>query len=235
MNPVAKNTSAKSHRWGEKILAVAALLLGGALAVVCLVFKPVVVIESNSPVQIQPHRDNAGDVYYVRGSREQAKWVSWIRKRAALLVAAPGVVTLNEDEINAWFAASTHTRPSQHGAQDSAQLDFRIADGMLQVAAPVTVETPLGNHTLLVQMRGVFNRLPDDSDGGLSGFVMYAPREAYVGALPLHRIPGATARLVEKLLDTQIPPGEALAVWRQIESVTISGRELRINISAGNE
>lgn len=224
-----KKSLPKILSWLEIVLAAIAAFAGAALAVVCLVFKPVVIAANPAAV-----RNGGSDVvYYAQGSRDRAKGATWVRKRAALLAAAPGVISINEDELNTWFASSTHTRPPRRagGAASAIQLDFRIDNNLLQVAAPVTVQTPLGARTLIVQLRGIFERIPANPGTGMAGLVMYAPREAYAGSLPLHRIPGATARLIGGLLESQTPPAEALAAWRKIERVTINGRELLINIS----
>ncbi|MDF9826524.1 hypothetical protein M2447_000605 [Ereboglobus sp. PH5-10] len=221
-----------SRLWPDVILAAVALIAGGALACACLVFKPVTIIPGDSsPPQ------NTREVYYAQGSRDRAKGASWIRKRAALLAAAPGVITLNEDELNTWFAASSRARQARRSGTTAPapQLDFRIDDNLLQVAAPVIVQTPAGKRTVLMRMRGNFERVAANPDTGLPSVIMYAPREAHAGSLPLHRIPGATAWLISKVLQSQTPPGEALAAWRKIERVTIAGRELRIIISNTNE
>lgn len=217
----------------EIVLAAIAALAGAALAAACLVFKPVVIAAS-------PDAAGNGDsrvVRYVQGSRDSARGATWPRKRAALLAAAPGVISLNEDELNTWFASSTHTRPARRaGVSASAiQIDFHIANNLLQVAAPVTVRTPLGSRTLIVQLRGGFERIPANPSTGMPAVVMFAPREACAGSLTLHRIPGATALLMDRLLESQTPPAEALAAWRRIERVTISGRELLVAISGNAE
>ncbi len=220
----------------EIIATPLAALAGAALAAVCLVFKPVVTAPANPPSR-HSRGGGPGEVYYAQGSRDRVKGATWVRKRAALLAAAPGVVTLNEDELNTWFASSTHTRAARRAGMTASatQLDFRIENNLLQVAAPLTVQTPLGPRTLVVQMRGAFERVPANPATGMPGVVMYVPREASAGSLPLHRIPGATARLMDGLMGSQTLPAEALAAWRKIERITINGRELAINISAAAE
>ncbi|WP_161554908.1 hypothetical protein [Ereboglobus luteus] len=216
----------------DVILAAVAWIAGVALACVCLVFKPVVIIAGDSPVP-----QNTREVYYAQGSRDRVKGASWVRKRTALLVAAPGAIALTEDELNTWFAASSHIRQARRSGTTSlaTQLDFRIDNNLLQVAAPVIVQTPAGKRTVLMQMRGNFERVAANPDTGMPSVIMYAPREAHAGSLPLHRIPGATAWIISKILQTQTPPGEALAAWRKIDRVTITGRELRVIISGASE
>jgi hypothetical protein len=239
----------KIRLWPDVALAAVAALLGAAAAAVCLVFKPVVVVTNDAPAA-----QNARGVCYIQGSRDRVKGATWVRKRAVLLTATPGEIPLNEDELNTWFAASTHARTARRadvaapaaaqpdsrpdsrlGFQLDSQLDFRIGGARFQIAAPVTVQTPLGRRTIIVQTRGVFERIPANPGTGMPGVIMYAPRETYAGSLPLHRIPGATARLIGGLLESQTLPGEALAAWQKIDRVTISGRELRITISGATE
>lgn len=220
----------------EIIATPLAAAAGVALAAVCLVFKPVAPAPAN-PSALASRDRGPSPVSYTHGSRDRAKGATWARKRAALLAAAPGVITLNEDELNTWFASSTHTRAARRAGVTAsvAQLDFHIDNNLLQIAAPLTLQTPLGPRTLIVQMRGVFERIPANPATGMPSVVMYVPREASAGSFPLHRIPGATARLMDALLGSQTPPAEALAAWRKIERVTINGRELVINISAAAE
>jgi hypothetical protein len=241
--------------WPDILPATAAALAGAVVAAVCLVFKPVMI--TANPVTVTVTVTDAGDtadsreIHYIQGSRDRAAGATWVRKRAALLAAAPGEIAFNEDELNAWFAASTHARAASTRAASTRadrraavavpagqldfQLNFRIAGACLQIAAPVTVQTPFGQRTVIVQTRGVFERIPANPNTDMPDLIMYAPRETYAGSLPLHRIPGVTAWLINGLLESQMPPGEALAAWRKIDRVTITGRELRITISGAPE
>lgn len=207
-------------------------LLGGALAIACLVLKPVQILTA------PPAQDTrtGGSVYCVKGSHDAAKAKSWTLKRALLLAAEPGEIIFNEDELNAWFADSRHTRPAARHPGEFFEIgppDFRIADGELQIAAPATVNLLSMRIPLLMQMRGAFERgaggaplAPGDS----RELVMFAPREIFAGSLPLHRLPGARAFLLNEALGQQTLPGEAVKAWRGIERATIAGRELHVRI-----
>lgn len=225
--PRKKSVTARVPKKGvsaiETLATAAAFLAGGALALACLVLKPVKIIPPGAPPPAQAAAP--GDVVCVQGGRDRARGAPWPRKRAALLSAKPGVITLTEDELNAWFAASTHTRASR-------QINFRIAGGLLQVSAPVTVRPAAsGGITVTAQLRGGFERVAPNPDTGMPAVVMFAPVEAYIGSLPVHRIPGGVDALMEKLLSSQTLPGEAIEAWRKIESVTVGERELCVTIS----
>ena len=235
---------------GEIALAVFAALAGAALAIASLVLKPVA-ITAGAPGQFAPASGASGTggtggadagarvVHYTHGSRDRAKVASWARKRSALLAAVSGKITLTEDDLNLWFATGASAPAPARPAPDAAfsasagDLDFRIAGGLLQIAAPVAVQTPLGSRQIIVQMRGSFARVPADSGSVAAGLVMYAPSEAYAGSLPLHRIPGAIECLLEKILESQVPPGAVLDIWKNIERVVIDGRELVVIFSPG--
>lgn len=215
-------------------LAVIAALCGCALAVAHLIFKPVETAMSLPPA----HQRDASRVYYIPGSRDSAKGSQWVRKRRQILAAAPGEITLTEDELNAWFSASTHVRQARKSSRaagefvEIGQPDFRIADGLMQIATPATLRLWGSNLPLVVQLRGNFARTSPPPDTGLPDVVMYVPQEIFAGALPLHRIPGAADFLANYILESQTLPGEAIAAWRKIARAEIAGRELRITISA---
>ena len=236
----------------EIILAALGIICGGALAVIWLFLKPAVVVE-HLPAPGQQERE-FGQVYYVKGSRDKARGASWIQKRQSLLEAAPagGTITLNEDELNAWFASSAHIRqirrksagtPARDGddAPAAAGLaDFHIERGALQVSAPVTVRIVFLRADVIVQARGTFARINGVDEFAGTGaattpnaaIVMFSPAEIYAGSLPLHRIPGAKAFLLREVFANETLPSVGVAAWRRIENVKITGKELQITLSA---
>ena len=236
----APQKNALAPLWVEVALAVAGIVCGGVIAVVWLLLKPAVVVEHMPP----PAQQGFGQKYYVKGSRDKARGASWVQKRQALLVAAPGTITLNEDELNAWFASSARTRQIRRkgapaGADDDAPLtiglvDFHIERGTLQVAAPVTVRIFSLRTDIIVQARGTFARQTGVNEAAdEANLVMFSPEKIYAGSLPLHRIPGARAFLLRQIFANETLPGAGVAAWRKIESVTISGKDLRITLSSG--
>jgi len=79
------------------------LLLGAALAIAFLIFKPAQV------VQEMPKEDERirGATYYVAGTTDAVKSKQWMRKRQMLLESSPGEISFTEDDLNAWFKNST--------------------------------------------------------------------------------------------------------------------------------
>lgn len=79
------------------------LLLGAALAIAFLIFKPAQV------VQEMPKEDERirGATYYVAGATDPVKSKQWMRKRQMLLESSPGDISFSEDDLNAWFKNST--------------------------------------------------------------------------------------------------------------------------------
>lgn len=231
------NKAPKKLSWIDVALAVPGMLCGCLVAIGYLLLKPVDTV--GAPPSASDRA--SGQVYFIQGSHDRAKGASWTQKRHALLTAAPGEITLSEDELNAWFAASTHIRQARKSAGarnetiEVGQPDFRIAGGLLQVAAPATLHLFSANTPLIVQMRGDFARANTASAIGATGMIMYSPKEVFAGSLPLHRIPGATSYLFRTLLENQTMPGEAVSACRKISRVSIVGRELRITMTAGTE
>ena len=247
MSAVAPIASPKTAPlWLEILLAVLGIVCGGAIAVVWLLLKPVAAVEH---LPLPPSgQQGFGQVCYVKGSRDKTRGASWVQKRHALLEAAlapPGIITLNEDELNAWWASSAHIRQIHRkgagaGASAAARAadaddalatiglaDFHIERGLLQVSAPVTARVLSLRADIIVQARGTFAR------GGFAdaNAVMFSPAEIYAGSLPLHRIPGATAFLLREIFANETLPSVGVAAWRRIESVKILGKELQITMS----
>jgi len=166
--------------WIEVIIAALGIACGGAIALVWLLLKPVVVVEHLPP----DGQQGLAQIYYVKGTRDKTRGASWVQKRYALLEAAPApssAITLNEDELNAWWASSAHIRQiHRKGANANANAnasataqaddaddalatvglaDFHIERGELQVSAPVTARIFSLRANIIVQARGTFARM----------------------------------------------------------------------------
>ena len=255
--PATPQKRALAPLWVEISLAALGIVCGGALALAWLFFKPVAIV-GHMPAAPREF----GQVYYVKGSRDKARGARWTQNRRALLepasrIGGAGVaggaggantITLTEDELNAWWAASSHIlrllrrdatatgrADAVAGATvDTGLVDFRIDRGMLQVAVPVTLRFLSTRADIVVQVRGTFARETGVNElAGAAGLVMFSPGEIYAGSLPLHRIPGAKEFLMRKILADQTLPGLVVAAWQQIDSVRISGKELHITVKTG--
>jgi len=192
--------------WIEIILAVLGVVCGGAITIAWLLLKPVAVVEHLPPPEAG-QRD-FGQVYYVKGSHDKARGASWVQKRQALLAAAitpaatgaaatpaattlapSRIITLNEDELNAWSASSVRVRQTRHASANAnananasaasqadadadapvtvGLADFHIERGALQAAAPVTLRFLWLRAEVIVQARGTFARArTNGSDAG---------------------------------------------------------------------
>jgi hypothetical protein len=204
---------------------LAGVPLGALLAAVCLVFRPVEIVAAS----VEGSGREAGRVCYVTGSRDRVKGVRWMLKRQQLFEGAAREVVFNEDELNLWFAWEPVGVPlPARGARgewvEVLGVDFRIADGAFCVGVPTRVAVGSRRVPVLLQARGGFARRVD-------GLVMYAPDEVWVGAFPLHRVPWATRWLMARLPPGgQALPGAVMDWWRKISRVTITGREVRVEM-----
>jgi hypothetical protein len=82
---------------------ILSVLLGAALAIFFLIFKPAVT------VQEMPKEDERirGATYYVTGTADTVKSKQWMRKRQLLMESTPGEISFTEDDLNTWFLNST--------------------------------------------------------------------------------------------------------------------------------
>jgi hypothetical protein len=161
------------------------IFAGALLAAAHLVAKPVEVLT------VEPKEREPGVVYFVSG----VKGGDWERKVAML--SNPGAtVRFSEGELNGWAerlfeqqllkTKSDGTTESEAALKDAARsLNLRLVGEELQIG--LVRERAIGptGSKLVVQMRGGFAK-------GAFGWG-YNPEVGYVGALPLHKIPGALA------------------------------------------
>lgn len=79
------------------------VVLGAALAIVFLVFKPALVVDD------MPKEDDRlqGVTYYVTGTADATRAKQWMRKRQMLVESTPGEIAFSEDDLNTWFLHDT--------------------------------------------------------------------------------------------------------------------------------
>lgn len=84
---------------------ILSILLGAALAISFLIFKPAVTVKD------MPKEDERirGATYYVTGTADAIRSKQWMRKRQMLVESTPGEISFNEDELNMWFLSSTES------------------------------------------------------------------------------------------------------------------------------
>jgi len=112
---------------------ILSVLLGAALAISFLVFKPALT------VQEMPKEDERvrGATYYVTGTADTVKSKQWMRKRQLLMESTPGEVAFTEDDLNMWFLNSTDSgqKVLQKMAKEAAAAEVAAAKAKAKAAA----------------------------------------------------------------------------------------------------
>lgn len=222
--------------WEITLGLLLTVVLGAALAIVVLIFRPVAAVK-DLPKENERMR---GVVYYAEGSTDYAKAKQWTRKRQALVEGAPGEIAFTEDDLNVWFSSSSAApaktpapkkpapKPGEKVEEEPAELiapaslNFRIRDNAVQVGLPTTINVLGFSFPVVAQARGGFVKQGD--------MFVYIPETLYVGSLPLHKFPGAVDYLINRALTSQALPGELLSAWKKISNVAIDGRTLKLTI-----
>jgi len=199
--------------------AALSLVLGAALAVIYLAWKPV------ETVRELPEEPVSGVVYYVPGSTNAAKGRQYLRKRQLLLEGGAGeTIRLSEEELNAWIASSRANPEAAAGGGmvDPQSINFRIRDGLFQIGLPCTVSVFGLNHPLILQARGGF-----ESNGEV---YVFSPDELHLGSLAAHRVPGLGALVRSRLLNMQNVPDELRNAWRRLAHVEVEDDQLVLTL-----
>lgn len=211
---------------GVIVAGALSCVLGVALCAAVLVITPVPTVKE------RPKDAPAEAIYYIPGSAERAKGGQWQRKEQQFV--AGSAVNVVEDDLNLAIAAQTVApapkaeKPAKAGASATPPsppqaLNFRIRDGVFQIGAPVPLAQIGLSDTVPFQARGEFVRKGDQ-------FVFDA-REVYLGACPLHKLPGAADFVMKRLgasAREQLPP-EFQAAWARVNSAVIEGDTLQLS------
>lgn len=233
--------------WAEVILgAVLSLVLGVVLGAVLLVVRPAV------PVKELPKEEERvrGAVYFIEGSKETAKAKQAVQKRAAFLGGQS--ISLTEDEVNAIAnpgAAASGAKGGEKGkapekgktadkgkaAEKAAPPtaapgealalgapNFRIRDGSLQLAVPVTINTMDLGLKVMAQARGTFAKQGD--------VFVFEPAEMYLGSCPVQRLPFLSSYVREKVIAAQPIPDDIKTAWKKLAGVAIEGSTLKLTM-----
>ncbi len=204
--------------WTEVILGVGLSLLAGVIfGAVWLILKPVVIAKESSPTAAP------GSVFYFAGATNATAARTWMRKKQILAEGQAGAFVLTEEELNAWAAdAMKSSAPDATDLIAPSQLNFRIADGLLQIATPASVNLLGLSLPVIIQARGVFQKQDD-------GFT-FVPEEMYLGSLATHRIPGLAVRTLHYLAQIHPLPTDVTEGWKKLSAVAIDGRQLRLTL-----
>jgi hypothetical protein len=222
--------AARGPSWLEVILgAVLSLILGVMLGAVLLALRPVVAVKEGFK---EAERDPKL-VYYVQGARDGGRAGPAAAKRKAFVEGKS--VSVSEEELNALVATvppanSGAAKPTEPGKAPSADdatfapgaLNFRIQNGALQVALPMTVNALGLSHKLIVQAHGGFVK-----KGGL---FVYEPHTFYVGSCPVQKLPFLVGYFQRKFLSAQSIPDDVSASWSKLANVAIEGRTLKLTM-----
>lgn len=196
--------------------AALSVLLGAILAAGYLIAQPV------ETVRVMPREPNPDKTYYVTGSARSSLGKGWLRKKQMLLEPGAATIQLSEDELNTWLS-SLETKPDgdeTSGLIVTKTMNFRIADGFLQVGLPCEVSLPGFNRSVVVQTKGTF--VP----AGV-GFT-YAPQEVMVGALAAHRLPLIGAFVANRLASLHEPPEDLVGAWKTLSDINVDGNRLNL-------
>lgn len=235
-----RNRAAYGPSWTEVILgAVLSVVLGAVLGAVLMILRPVVVAKDTPKEQ----EKIKGAVYYIEGSRDAAKAREAPQKRKALVDGQS--VTVVEEVLNALAAPAPAAPAATPKGGDKAKTagtgkaaektvepaggglfvvgapNFRIRDGVMQIAAPMSDNFDLGVK-VIAQARGVIAR-----EGNL---FVFEPKELYLGSCPVQRIPLLNAYVRGKFLSAQAIPDDIKAAWSKLANAVIEGNTLKLTV-----
>ncbi len=215
--------------------ALLGLLAGVAAACVYLVFKPV------QQVKELPKEPSRAVVYYLPGSESTAKSRGWQAKEKQLVGVAS--ISVVEDELNAWAAASlgapaaaAKPKPAgQAGAKGDAaspavpegfvipgKPNFRIVGDKLQIGLKCTLNWYGFTHETTVIATGIFRKSGDAFE--------FSPDTLYLGSCPLHLVPAASGFLVSTITGKQKVTDELRVALTKLTAVTIEGGALKLAV-----
>lgn len=211
--------------WAEIILGVVLSTgLGIVIGAATLMLKPVVTAKE------LPKEPDPKAVYYIEGSRDGAKARQATAKRTAF--AQGQTVTVTEEELNSLVGAPAAPAPAtKAGATPPPAAppagnfvfgspNFRIQEGALTIAVPVTVN--LTGQKLVVQARGGFEKSGDH--------FVFSPDTLYVGSCPVQRLPFLAGFVRSQFLSAQAIPEDLVAAWPKLANVAIEGKTLTLTM-----
>jgi hypothetical protein len=212
--------------WGEIAFAAAlSILLGVILGAAVLVLQPVVVVKELPPERDRPR----GVVYHVEGRHDSSKQAEAVRKRQLFMGGQS--ISLGEEELNLLFAPA---KPAAAGKKESkaevviagafavGEPNVRLADGLIQLAAPVRLTLPDLGLRVIVQVRGRMVRKPE-------GFV-FDPAEIRVGSCPVGGLPFVLGLVRSRLGTLDVIPEDLRANWLKLADASVEGGLLRLRL-----
>lgn len=188
--------------------AVAGVTLGALLALIHLAAAPVLAVAA------PPKEPKDGVLYFVRGGGASGGG-GWESKVDSFNTGA-AEATFTEGELNAWSQGRFEQKKREEKTAPAVELiagvpNFRIADRELQIGLENDLHFFGSETSLVLQAKGQVVRAG-------SGW-RFEPREAYLGGLPLHRMPALYEMVTERF--AQPPPEELAKLLERAESITV--------------
>ena len=197
--------------------ATLSVMLGGMLAAAYLVVQPV------EQVRSMPKEPDETKTYYVTGSARSSGGGQWLRKKQMLIEGGRTELTLNENELNTWMSSSEAKPEADEespGMIEAESINFRVADGMLQIGIPCAINVAGFNQSVIIQAQGGFER-------GADQFV-YVPERLLIGTLDVRRLPFVSDILIGRFMAAQEVPEELSNAWDSLDEVTIEGDVVKL-------
>ncbi len=200
--------------------AFLSLLLGGTLAAAYLIAKPVQTVRE-LPKDLVP-----GVVYHFDGSADSNKGRFWKVKQEQLVAGRS--ITLIEDELNTAVAGLKSPSPKKGADEPEPKKEmlsagapnFRVREGVLQVAMPVTLNTYGLGFSALVQAQGTFEKSGDRH--------VFVPAVLLVGSCRVEKLPFIADFVLGKIHVALNVPEELATAWGTLSDVKIDGAQLRL-------
>ena len=201
--------------------AALSIALGALFAVLHLAAQPVEVATA------APKEPAEGVRYFIQGAPGGGAGKAWESKQDQIQ-SGSGEVGFTEAEMNAWSGATFKPVEVKKEEKGSSFMiiagvpNFRIVAKELQVGTVNTVNFFGSEAPLVLQARGSFVRA-----GAGWGF---KPSEAWLGGLPLHRIPVLLPVVAERLGVGKNPPAVVETVMKRATDISVHDDELVVRM-----
>jgi hypothetical protein len=217
-----KKEASEGSLAGSVLLGVISAVIGATVGLVNLLSLGV------QEVKEIPEEEefNTKAVYYIAGGQRGGS--AWKSKRIVLERGRAGTLSLAEGELNSWARSSFKPDPKAEEPVTgplgitAEQVNFRIADGKLQISARVKTPAAAGK-TYLFQTSGAFEKKGDQ--------FAFVPETAMIGTCPVPTIGGIASQVFGMLLPTYLASeefGELNPAWAALTDVNIVGDKLNL-------
>ncbi len=205
--------------------AVLSVLLGVFVGVAFLVLQPVLVVKELPPEKDRPR----GAVYHVPGRLDSSRQAEAVRKRQLFMGGQS--ISLSEEELNLLFAPAKPSAASKKDAVPEVLVagvfavgepNVRLADGIIQLAAPVRLTMPDLGLRLTAQIHG---RMAKTAEGWV-----FDPLEVYLGSCPVGALPFVRGMVRSQLGTLDVIPEDLRANWRKLAEARVEGGLLRLRL-----